>query len=62
MDDEDVLLALAFIMMRRKRRREKHGKVRSMWVRDIYRQRDEYSVHHTLVRELQLGDREFFFK
>ena len=33
-----------------------------MWVRDIYKQREEKSVYHTLVQEIHLGDREFYFK
>ena len=37
-------------------------KNRAMWVRDIYKQREEKGAYHTLVQELQLGDKEFHFK
>ena len=33
-----------------------------MWVRNISKQWGVKGVFHTLVQELQIGDREFYFK
>ena len=33
-----------------------------MWVREIYKQREIGGIYHTLVQEMSLGDREFYFK
>lgn len=64
-DEEDVLLAVAFAIIRKRRRRRNNvKKQRTVWVRDIFKenQRNNHSVYHTLVQELRLGDREYFFK
>ena len=66
MDDEDVLIFLGYLLLKRSsRRREaerKAYKKRSLWVRQIYKQREECGIYHTLVQEMVLGDRESYFK
>ena len=46
----------------RKKKDEKARKKRTIWVRQIYEQREKSSMFHILVREMALGDREFYFK
>ena len=65
MDEEVALLALGFLTIRRRRRRRRmrdQRQHRRIWVRDIYKHREERGAYHTLVQELQLGDRELYFK
>lgn len=65
MDDEEALIFLSYMLLKRRFRREaerKARKKRSLWVRPIYRQREECGIYHTLVQEMALGDREFYFK
>ncbi|XP_057294525.1 uncharacterized protein LOC130623036 [Hydractinia symbiolongicarpus] len=65
MDDEDLLIYLGYILLKRSSRREaerKARKKRSIWVRQIYKQREECGIYHTLVQEMALGDRESYFK
>ena len=65
MDDEELLIYLGYILLKRSSRREaerKFRKKRSMWVRQIYKQREEHGLYHTLIQEMTLGDRESYFK
>ena len=64
MDEDKALMALGFLMIRKRRRQRNKQKVkkRVMSVRDIYKQREEKGTYHTLVQELQLGGIEFYFK
>ena len=62
MDDEETLVALGFIILKRRERRKKARKSRKMWVREIYKQRENLGIFHTLVQEMALGDRQFYFK
>ena len=65
MDEDEALMTLGFLLIRKRRRQRNKQKVkknRAMWVRDIFKQREEKGAYHTLVQELQLGDREFYFK
>ena len=65
MEDEETLVALGFIILKRRERRKKEKearKSRKMWVREIYKQRENLGIFHTLVQEMALGDREFYFK
>ena len=65
MDDEEALLYLSYLTLKRKQRRKAERnarKKRSLWVRRIYKQREQCGVYHTLVQEMALGDREFYFK
>ena len=34
----------------------------SFWVREIFQRREEHGVFSNLITELQLGDREYYFK
>ena len=47
---------------REARRSHLKVKVREKWVRQIYKQREKSGIFHNLVREMALGDREFYFK
>ena len=65
MDEDEALMTLGFLLIRKRRRQRNKHKVkknRAIWVRDIFKQREEKSAYHTLVQVLQLGDREFYFK
>ena len=65
MDEDEGLMTLGFLLNRKRRRQRNKQKVkknRAMWVRDIFKQREEKGAYHALVEELQLGDREFYFK
>ncbi len=65
MDDEEALIFLSYLTLKRRKRREdekKARKKRTQWVRQIYQQREQCGVYHTLVQEMALGDREFYFK
>ena len=56
---------LLLIILRRRRRRHLHSKKRKpkrFWVRDIYLRRKELGEYYNLVRELRLGDREFYYR
>ena len=63
--DEDVVYLAAYILLKRSIRRkkdEKARKKRTIWVRQVYKQREKFGIFHNLVREMALGDREFCFK
>ena len=65
MNEEDILYALGYILLKRsiRRRKEKEtGKGRKMWVRQIFKQRENCGIYHTLVQEMSLDDREYYFK
>ena len=65
MDDEDILFATGFLILKRRIRRKKERearKRRKMWVREIYKQRNESGIYHNLVLEIALRDRELYFK
>ena len=63
--DEDVVYLAAYISPKwsiRRKKDEKARKKRIIWVRQIYKQREKSGIFHNLVREMVLGDREFYFK
>ena len=63
--DEDVVYLAAYILLKRSIRRkndEKDRKKRTIWLRQIYKQREKSGIFHNLVREMALGDQEFYFK
>ena len=54
MDDEDILFAAGYLILKRRIRRKKERearKRREMWVREIYKQRNESGIYHNLVLE-----------
>ena len=59
--EEEELFLLGFVLMGDKRKKEKTKK-RRFWVREIFHQRERQGVFSNLLRELQLGDREYCFK
>ena len=59
--EEEELFLLGFVLMGDQRKKEKTKK-RRFWVREIFHQRERQGVFSNLLRELQLGDREYFFK
>ena len=63
--DEDVVYLAAYILLKRsilRKKDEKARKKRTIWVRQIYKQREKSGIFHNLVQEMALGDREFYFK
>ena len=68
-DEVDVLVLLFFLLLglrriRRRRLIQRNNKPRPkrLWVREIFRKRQLQGDYHNLVRELQLGDREYYFR
>ena len=60
--EEEELFLLGFISLDDKRKKKKKTKKRRFWVREIFRQRERLGIFSNLLRELQLGDREYYFK
>ena len=63
--EEQLLLWLLLIIILLRQRRHRINAVqkrKQFWVRDIYRRRAALGEYANLVRELRLGDREFFFQ
>ena len=54
------LLLLLYLANRRKKLKFK--KKRECWIRDIYRDREEKGEYHSLVKELKIHDRDYFFR
>ena len=64
-DDEDILFATGYLILKRTIQREKEEearKGRKICVREIYKQKNESRIYHNLVLEMALGDRELYFK
>ena len=59
-------LKLLLLLLQKRRRiiihNMKKSKPRRFWVRDMLKRRQQYSQYHSLVKELELFDREYFFK
>ena len=65
MDDEEAIISLNYILLKcrfRRKAERKARKKRSLWVRQIYRKREESGIYHTLVQKMALGDRRSYFK
>ena len=63
--DEHVVYLAANILLKqsiRRKKDQKDRKKRTIWVRQIYKQREKPGIFHSLVREMALGYREFYFK
>ena len=61
MDSEEEEVALLCLLIcdygkRREKRKRKY------WVKNIFRKRNELGAFSTLVNEMRLGDREYYFK
>ena len=59
--EEEEIALLSVILFNNKSRR-KQKKKRRFWVRQVFQHREEHGVFSNLVTELQLGDREYYFK
>ena len=46
------------LALKRQRRRKKH----KCWVGKIFQERKQRGFYHTLVRELRMHDREYFYR
>ena len=57
--DWDLLLLL---LLRRRRARRNRSRSRRVWVRSIFRRRQEYGEFHHLLQELRLSDPENHFR
>ena len=53
---------LLILSILRRRRAPRIPRRHIFWVRQIYQKREELGAYHTLVQELRLHDREFFFR
>ena len=59
--EEEELFLLGFILLDDKRKKKNTKKCR-FWVSEIFHQREREGMFSNLLRELQLGDREYYFK
>ena len=61
MDEDEALMALGFLLIRKRRRQRNKQKVkkRVMSVRDIYKQREEKGAYHTLCKSYNLEVQNF---
>ena len=65
MNNENILFATGYLILKRRIRRKKERearKRRKLWVREIYKQKKESEIYHNLVLEMAAGDRELYFK
>ena len=56
-DDELDLMLLAVVLIRSKKKKKK----RKVWVQEMFKNREKYGIHH-LVTEMQISNREAYFK
>ena len=61
LSEEKELFLLGFILLDDKRKKKKTKKDR-FWVGVIFRQSEKQGVFSNLLRELQLGDKKYYFK
>lgn len=62
---EKAMVILSYTLLKcgfRKKAERKTRKKRSIWPRQIDRQREESGIYHTSVQEIALGDIESYFK
>ena len=57
--DQERLLLLAALFLRRKRKRRGH---KSVWVRSIFAKRLQQGEYHQLLQEMRLSDPESHFR
>ena len=58
--EEDVEVMMLWACWRKLKKKTK--KERKMWVRDIFRKRQEKSQYYNLLQEMRTNDREFYFR
>ena len=63
MTDEELdgYLVLILLMLKKKKSLPSK-KPKRFWVREVFKTRAAYGLYNNLVHELQIGDREFYFK
>ena len=61
LSEEKELFLLGIILLDDKRKKKKTKKDR-FWVGGIFRQSEKQGVFSNLLRELQLGDKKYYFK
>ena len=65
LDSEDEYMLVSILILKRRIRRkvlEKKKKRRSVWVKDIFKEREIYGDYHTLLKRMRITDRENFFR
>ena len=60
--EEEELFLLGFILLDDKRKKKKKTKKRRFWVRAIFCQRERQGMFSNLSPEVQLDNREYYFK
>ena len=53
---------LVFMAIQQRRKRQQIVRKHLFWVREIFKNRPQFGTFHTLVQELRLHDREFFYR
>ena len=65
LDSEDELMLLSILILKRRIKRktmEKRKRKRSVWVKDIFKEREVYGDFHRLLIIMRIADRENFFR
>ena len=61
--NEDLIITtLLAIKKLRSARTKRKRKAPFTWVRDLYKEREEKGAYNSLIQELRIGDREFYFR
>ena len=64
MDDENILFATGYLILKRRiwRKKEREArKGRKISVREIYKEKNESGIYHNIVLGMALGDTELYF-
>ena len=65
LDSEDEFMLLSILILKRRIKRktmEKRKRKRSVWVKDIFKEREVYGDFHRLLIIMRIADRENFFR
>ena len=64
MDDENILFATGYLILKRRiwRKKERQArKGRKISVREIYKEKNESGIYHNIVLGMALGDTKLYF-
>ena len=64
MDDENILFATGYLILKRRiwRKKEREArKGRKISVREIYKEKNESGIYHNIVLGMALGDTKLYF-
>ena len=63
MDDDLLALIYLFLKTKQKRSMLEYSKIKKIkiWICDVLQQRENFGLFHTLVQEMQFGDRYCYF-